>query len=485
MRTRKLSVFVLILAGLFITSQESGYCQLFYQAAQFGEQESGISTMTVDAGRSRLIAGDVNGNIYFRNLANGTLQKKVKSHTTRVNTLAFNSTGKLLISSTADGEIKIFDFEKDRIIQSIYSPDYSGMRFVLFSIADGFIYFNGNNRMYKTRSDLTQKVDKILEENDTIYDAVITSDRSSLIYSTGKVLKVMNTRTDLVRQEFGTGTAPLERLSLLRDSLLVSWSKDGTIAFWTYKFGQLTSTPSFWFKAGFPSAMNFSADGKYMVSGNIGNWARLWNPFDRKIEQELFGHKGTVTASQFGPDENSLYTGSLDGTIILWKKGEKPIPSDSIKTIAVIKPSPPPLVPEEKKHLPTPVLPQAKVEMAEANIPKIINGRKVVQSETIEVKQSELTIYIFDNSYIDGDTMSLFFNGEWLLDHYGVTKTKKPITLNFKPNTNNFLVLFANNLGKSPPNTAAILFSDGKSDRFVKLSSDLNTCSALNFVYKK
>ena len=86
---------------------------------------------------------------------------------------------------------------------------------------------------------------------------------------------------------------------------------------------------------------------------------------------------------------------------------------------------------------------------------------------------------------IDGDTMSLFFNGEWLLDHYGVTKAKKAIKLNFKPNTKNFLVLFANNLGKSPPNTAAILFSNGKTNRFVKLSSDLKTCSALNFVYKK
>ena len=62
--------------------------------------------------------------------------------------------------------------------------------------------------------------------------------------------------------------------------------------------------------------------------------------------------------------------------------------------------------------------------MTETNIPKIINGRKVIQSETIEIQQSTLTIYVFDNSFIDGDTMSLFFNGEWLLDHYGVTKFK-------------------------------------------------------------
>jgi len=479
-------LFLFLLITTFQSVQvQSVMGQVFRQVGRLADQESGISSMTVDANRTLLISGDVKGNLYLRDLSNGELKNKIPAHNARVNTLAFNSTGKLLISSTSDGEIKIFDFAKNQIIQSIYSPDYSGMRFVLFSIADGFIYFNGNNRLYKTRSDLTQKVEKIINENDTIYDAVITNDRSSLIYSTGNVLKVMNTRTDVIRQEFNAGTSPLEKLCLLRDSLLVSWSKDGTISFWTYKFGQLMPTPSFWFKAGNPSAMNFSQDGKFMVSGNIGNWARIWNPFEREIEQELFGHQSTVTASEFGTDEKTLFTGSLDGSILIWKKTEQPLLPDSTKVISNLKPSPPVIVPDEQSHVNTQQVHAPEVEMTEANIPKIINGRKVIQSETIEVSQSVLTIYVFDNSSIDGDTMSLFFNGEWLLDHYGVTKVKKAITLNFKPNTNNFLVLFANNLGKSPPNTAAILFSDGKRNRFIKLSSDLKTCSALNFMYKK
>jgi hypothetical protein len=57
--------------------------------------------------------------------------------------------------------------------------------------------------------------------------------------------------------------------------------------------------------------------------------------------------------------------------------------------------------------------------------------------------------------------------------------------LNLIENTNNYLVLFANNLGKTPPNTAAIQFFDGKSERLFRLSSDLTTCSALNFLYTK
>ena len=122
----------------------SMYGQLFKQVSKLTDAEAGICSMTVDEGRTQLIAGDVKGNLYFRSLSNGVLLKKIKAHNAGINTLAFNSNGKLLISSTIDGEIKIFDFARDQIIQSIYSPDYSGMRFVLFSIADGFIYFNGN-----------------------------------------------------------------------------------------------------------------------------------------------------------------------------------------------------------------------------------------------------------------------------------------------------------------------------------------------------
>ena len=138
--------------------------------------------MTTDPTWNTLIAGYQKGNLYFYNLTTNEFIRKIQAHAAAVCQLRFNSTGKLLISATADGEIKIYDFDQQRIIQGIYSPDYSGIHFVLFSIADGFIYFNGNNHLYKTRSDLTQTVNKIYDETDTLYDAVITSDRSSLIY---------------------------------------------------------------------------------------------------------------------------------------------------------------------------------------------------------------------------------------------------------------------------------------------------------------
>jgi len=455
--------------------------QAFIQKNTFSEAESGITVMSANRTKNLLVCGDEKGTLFFRSLNDGAFIKKASSHGNAVNTINFNSTGQLMISSTVDGEIKIYDLEKEKIIQGIYSPDYNGIRFVLFSIADGFIYFNSKNKLYKTRSDLTQTVNLVSEYEDSLYAAVITTDRNSLILAAGNKLKVINTRSDQLRQEISVGSSAIEYLTLLGDTLLASWSRDGIIRFWPYKIGQLAVEPSHWFKAGAASQMNFSADASMMVSGNTGTWARVWNPFTKIVKQELFGHNSKVVCSVFGEDQNTLFTGSLDKSVILWKF----LDENPIQTFTPTPIQQTPVLPISKETLITTDTASLRPEviMKDESTPSVIQGRNVIGTEMVEVNTPELTIFVYDNSYMDGDTMSLYFNGKWILYHYGVTKKKWPVELQFKENTNNYLVLFANNLGKSPPNTAAVEINDGTRKRIYRLSSDLKSCSAINFIY--
>ncbi|TAH43731.1 MAG: hypothetical protein EYC69_01765 [Bacteroidetes bacterium] len=472
---------ILILPFFLLSLHLSG--QGYQIQNTFKESSAAITAITKNKVLDRLVYGNEKGNIFIRKLSDATLLDTLTIHGNAVNTINFNSTGKLMISSTVDGEIKIYDFDKEKIIQGIYSPDYNGIRFVLFSIADGFIYFNSKNKLYKTRSDLSQSVNLVSEFEDSLFTAVITTDRNSLILATGNKLLVMNTRSDQLRQEITAGNSNIEYLTLLGDTLLASWSNDGIIRFWPYKVGQLAISPSHWFKAGSPALMNFSSDASLMVSGNTGNWARVWNPFNKVIKQELFGHKGKVNCSVFGEDEKSLFTASADNSVIQWTYSELPpiqtlIPAPTQSIPAVLQK---PLAIAEIKDS---IISVPDVIMTVENTPIMIQGRNVIGTEQVEVSSPSLTIFVYDNSYVDGDTMSLYFNGKWILDHYGVTKKKMPVDLQFKANTNNFLVLFANNLGKSPPNTAAVEINDGQRKRIFRLSSDLKSCSAINFIYK-
>lgn len=462
--------------------------------ATMTDNDGPVCCLTLHPNRNLIIHGDATGKLYFRDASTGQLFRKIKAHEAPVRQLSFNSNGTLLLSASEDGEIKIYDFEKDAIVQSMFSPDYSGISFVLFSIADGFVYFNSGSRIFKTRSDFSQKVTLLTDEKQTISDAVVSDDRSYFLYAVGNQIKVSKTRTDEFTQSLTVGQHPIHRMRFVNKDTLAVWCDDGTITFRHFNAGQLEAEPINWMKAGTPGDMCFSKDGNRMVSGNVGNWARVMQPFDKAVIQELFAHKNTVTTAIFGRNDGVLFTGSKDGTVRVWKDpklvaiepiadkfppvvGTQPIDSGIASTIL-----PTATVSLQGAH--TQLVKTPLVEKKSDNTPVLIGGRDVNQAGIIHISTPKVTIFVFDNSSIDGDTLSLYFNDEWIMNQYGVTKMKKAIELSLRENQNNYLVLFANNLGKTPPNTAAIQFFDGRSDRIFKLSSDLSRCSALNFIYQ-
>src|SRR5205814_733518 len=139
-----------------------------------------------------LVQANTDGSLIFRSAFTGLIENQTAAHTKAINNLDFNTTNNLLFSTSANGEIRVYDFNKKKIINQLTNSQYEGMKFGDFSIADGFIYFNGYNRLYKTRSDLTQEVIKIYDFNDSINAGVITPDRTALILALGKHLYVIN-----------------------------------------------------------------------------------------------------------------------------------------------------------------------------------------------------------------------------------------------------------------------------------------------------
>jgi len=435
----------------------------------------GITSLVLSELTRNLIAGDDNGNYYIYNPESGVLVHQFKGHERGVRSINFNSTGRLMLGVSQD-EIKIWEINDFKLLHKIVQQNYSDIRFALFSIADGFIYFSSGSRLYKTRSDLSQGVQKLFDFTDVISAGVITADRSSLIIANGPLIRVINTRSDEIRQELQVGNSPVDQLALLPGNRLVAWCKDGAVTVWNLGLGAIKTTPILGFKAGISSPMSFSSDGKLMVSGNTGYWARVWNWQEREVKQELFGHKGNVSASAFGGSDNLIYTGSADKTIKVWSK--QFVGQPEVKELAEKKEVPPAPVQQ------TPPPPQnSDVSFDEKNIPVHINGRPVSQTETFEMNDPNLQVSVYDNLVIDGDTISLSFNGEWLLKNFGVERKRKTLNLTLKKG-NNSLVLYAENLGKSPPNTAAVEFQYGSTKKIIRLRSDLKSCSAINFVYK-
>ena len=105
--------------------------------------------------------------------------------------------------------------------------------------------------------------------------------------------------------------------------------------------------------------------------------------------------------------------------------------------------------------------------------------------KTIEIDNESFRVDLYDNGDIDGDSISLFYNGRLLLSHKRLSDKAITLTLKVEDKKDmNELVMYAENLGSIPPNTALMVVTDGDSRYEVRISSDLERSGVIRFIHK-
>ena len=126
--------------------------------------------------------------------------------------------------------------------------------------------------------------------------------------------------------------------------------------------------------------------------------------------------------------------------------------------------------------------PENKIPSAAA----YIQQRKTVAPQIVEFVSDSLELRLYDNGEIDGDTVSVLLNGEILLAKQGLKASAIKKTIYIQPGTNEIsLVLYAENLGKYPPNTGLLVVHDGEEVYQIRFSADLQQNAAVVFRRKK
>ncbi len=100
--------------------------------------------------------------------------------------------------------------------------------------------------------------------------------------------------------------------------------------------------------------------------------------------------------------------------------------------------------------------------------------RKNTYEKDIVIYNDTVLVSFYDNGDIDDDTISVFLNKEPVLIRRGLTSRALNIYIGLDPDREiNELSMFADNLGKYPPNTALMVISDGQRRFEVYLSASL------------
>jgi len=129
------------------------------------------------------------------------------------------------------------------------------------------------------------------------------------------------------------------------------------------------------------------------------------------------------------------------------------------------------------------------IEEKKAEIKKIATSfeqRKNIMNNTVEVENDSIRISFYDNGDIDGDSISIFINKVPVLIHQPLSEKALNlyIAMDEKHGTNE-ISMFAENLGKYPPNTALMVISDGEKRHEVFMSSSLTQNSSVIIKRKK
>ncbi len=118
--------------------------------------------------------------------------------------------------------------------------------------------------------------------------------------------------------------------------------------------------------------------------------------------------------------------------------------------------------------------------------PTITNGRANKAISHIVVNDRKIKLQLYDNGIVDGDSVTIFYNNKILLRHQRLSEKPIDIDLVLDENTNlHSILLFAENLGSIPPNTALIIFTTPAGKRYELFSSaTLEENAELIFEYK-
>ncbi len=157
------------------------------------------------------------------------------------------------------------------------------------------------------------------------------------------------------------------------------------------------------------------------------------------------------------------------------------------KKLPPVKPNSEKVKPQEKNEtihdeIVTKPLPE---KPAKITVPSLAyKSRRKDIIKTIPIDNETFKIDFYDNGEIDGDSITVFYNGKIVLSHQRLSD--KPISLKLALDNDtdeNVVTMYAENLGTIPPNTALMIVTDGDKRYEVRITSDTEKSGSVIFVH--
>ncbi len=117
------------------------------------------------------------------------------------------------------------------------------------------------------------------------------------------------------------------------------------------------------------------------------------------------------------------------------------------------------------------------------NVPVAMRGREVKVADRVIFADSAIVEFqMFDNKIIDGDIVTISFNGDWIVEKHKLKATPYVFNLALNQQGKNYLLLHADDVGRQPPCTIALTYRYRGKTEYIYLNSDYNTSELIEII---
>ena len=296
-----------------------------------------ITSLAFSPDGTQLAAATNDGQIWIFRVRDGALLKSFAAHEKEATTVSFSPDGSLLVTGGRDGEVNIWLAKSGAFVKTLlsvveqvedvqFSPSGDLLAVTLSSSSVTLVRISDGKRLDTFESSIRLDVNQASDRNSYL---IASAESAIWIHGENEVPFTLNIQgqsgksLDVVLSPSGNvlasgSTSGLVTLWRIFDIIVVDEANavNGMARVSRTITGNLLHNLSG--HTGWVNNLDFSTDGRFLVSGGEDGTVMLWSVEDGTPGPVLTGHSGPVTAVDISPDDRLIASGSEDGTVRLW-----------------------------------------------------------------------------------------------------------------------------------------------------------------------
>jgi WD40 repeat protein len=234
-------------------------------------------------------------------------------------TASYSPNGKYIVTASYDNTAKIWDVQRGKLLHSLEGHTNS-VKTACYSPDGKIIATASTDKTAKIWDAFSGKLLKTLGEHPSgLINATFSPNGKMIVTSSGSVAKIWDVESGKLQLTLDGSESNFSPDS--KRIISTSMDSEGLSRLYSAKVWDIESGKLLYTVSGHTDHLNyvdFSPDGKYIVTASKDHSAKLWASSNGNLLQVLNRHSGEIKFACFSPDSKSIVTASNDGTAIIW-----------------------------------------------------------------------------------------------------------------------------------------------------------------------